>query len=488
MKRTIIIGGGLGGLTTGALLSKKGFDVTLLEQHEVIGGCATTFKRKGGFTCEVGLHELDGLYTDKQKREIFEELGVYKNLEFIKPNEFFKLKTEAIEFIMPEGFFKAKEKLILYYPKDAKDIKKYFDLIENIALRLNDLLDMKFLDICVFPIKFWNILKYKNKSVKEVFDLIFSNEELKLILNTNLGYYGDNEKSLSFLLHAAAQYSYLNGGCWYIKGGSSKLSEYLAKVIRDNGGNIITKANVVQIDSKVKTIKYQKRDTIFSVPYDIVISNLSPQDTYKLAQVKYIEKKEISASFISIYIGFKQNIKSVYGKRAYSTFFFKDLKKLDDYSKMGKKDVKDRGFSFVDYSQIDSGLCDDSNKSFGVLCSTDYLEDWKLLSESSYGDKKEEVLHSYLTELEKYYPNITENIEFAEVSTPKTIQRYIKTPNATVLGFAPTKEQFFKIPNCKSKKIKSLYFVGQWIFGGGFSPSINSGGFCAKQVLKDFSY
>ena len=52
MKTVTIIGAGLGGLTSGALLTKDGHKVTLLEQHNIVGGCATTFKRKGGF--EIG--------------------------------------------------------------------------------------------------------------------------------------------------------------------------------------------------------------------------------------------------------------------------------------------------------------------------------------------------------------------------------------------------------------------------------------------------
>ena len=74
LKTITIIGGGLGGLTSGALLAQDGYKVTLLEQHNIVGGCATTFKRKGGFTCEVGLHEMDGVFTNPQIKKIFDKL------------------------------------------------------------------------------------------------------------------------------------------------------------------------------------------------------------------------------------------------------------------------------------------------------------------------------------------------------------------------------------------------------------------------------
>ena len=90
MKNIVIIGAGLGGLTAGALLAKEGHHITILEQHNIVGGCATTFKRKGGFTCEVGLHEMDGVYTNPNIVKIFKRLGVYEHVEFVKADEFFE--------------------------------------------------------------------------------------------------------------------------------------------------------------------------------------------------------------------------------------------------------------------------------------------------------------------------------------------------------------------------------------------------------------
>ena len=47
MKHVIIIGSGLGGLTTGVFLAKNGYKVTILEKEPTIGGCLQCFTRKG---------------------------------------------------------------------------------------------------------------------------------------------------------------------------------------------------------------------------------------------------------------------------------------------------------------------------------------------------------------------------------------------------------------------------------------------------------
>ena len=79
----IIIGAGLGGLTAGAKLARTGKKVLLVEQHNIPGGCATTFKRKD-FTVEVGLHEMDGLDEIDVKRDIFEDLDIFNNVKLIR--------------------------------------------------------------------------------------------------------------------------------------------------------------------------------------------------------------------------------------------------------------------------------------------------------------------------------------------------------------------------------------------------------------------
>jgi len=485
MKSITIIGAGLGGLTSGALLAKAGYKVTVLEQHTIVGGCATVFTR-GKFRCEVGLHELDNVYNDPIKKEIFETLGIYDHIEFVPTREFFRIKTDLIDFTMPHDKNEAIEKLVFKYPKERLAIEHYFNLIGNVSNDFMKVQNIKWWQYLVFPFVFKTIAQYKNRSVKDVMDQLFVSEELKLILNANVGYYHDKIGDFSFLFHSIAQNSYYSGGSWYIKGGSQNLSDYLASIIKENGGEIVTKAEVIEIKHNNKnatSVVYTHKQETIELKSDMVISNVSPQSTYALSKVPYSEKKKVASSYFVIYIGFNQNLKKMYGEKSYSQFYF-TANTLDEYDLNLTQDITKRGFVFVDYSQIDAGLCSE-DKSYGAICTSDFLADWENLSEEEYKNKKQKVLQSYLKTLEKEYPNIREHISFAEVGTPKTIKRYIRTQNGTPSGFAPTASQFFRIPHIKSNQLNNLYFTGAWIFGGGFTSAIISGKMCAEMFAED---
>jgi phytoene dehydrogenase-like protein len=481
MKKVTIIGGGLGGLTAGALLARDGYEVVLLEQHNVVGGCATTFKRKGGFICEVGLHEMEGVYNNPQIRSIFNKLNVYDNIDFVKPDEFFAVTTQSGTFVMPDDFHNAQNKLINYFPHEKTGIKKYFKLISDISKELQKLQDPSWHHYIFFPLLFPNILRYKNKTVSNVLDQIIKDDRLKLILNANVQYYNDTPKTLSFLLHSVAQNSYYSGGGWFIKGGSQTLSNYLSQIIKECNGKVITNANVVHCDKKKVTYNYNKE--IHTLHTDIIISNISPKQTYKLFGEDYKETKEIANSLLTVYLGFRKNLKNVYGKKPYSHFIFDKINSVEDFNDMLKKDISYRGFVFVDYSQIDAGLCRDIDKSFGAMCWSDYIQEWENLDKDEYKSKKQHLINAALSKLEQYYPGIGSLVEYAEAGTSKTVRRYIKTPGGTAYGYKPTPHQFFRIPKVKSDKVDTLYFAGQWVMAGGFSPAIISGNLCHRAIV-----
>ena len=80
MKTVCIMGGGLGGLMTGALLAKEGYRVTVLEKNRIIGGGLQSFRR-GPYTFDTGMHVFGGMGTDGQVRRICRHLGIENRLE-----------------------------------------------------------------------------------------------------------------------------------------------------------------------------------------------------------------------------------------------------------------------------------------------------------------------------------------------------------------------------------------------------------------------
>jgi all-trans-retinol 13,14-reductase len=189
----IVIGGGLGGLTAGAKLAKEGRKVLLLEQHDRPGGCATTFKRKD-FIMEVGLHEMDGLDARDMKTRIFRDLGVFDEVTFLKVPEFYRFVNGRYEFVMPHDPELAISSLIEVFPSEEEGIRAYFDRIMNARKHIKE------------------TAGEPEGNVGDYLDSIIGDEDLKLILLGNLGYFHDDPYTLSLNYYSVAQGSYFSGG------------------------------------------------------------------------------------------------------------------------------------------------------------------------------------------------------------------------------------------------------------------------------------
>ena len=473
----IIIGAGLGGLTSGAKLAKEGKKVLLIEQHDRPGGCATTFIRKD-FVFEVGLHEMDGLVGSDMKIKVFRDLDVFDNVEFLRVPEFYHFKNERYEITVPHNVEEAIDVLTDNFPKEEIGIKAYFDQIINAKKKAKEAEEKP--DI----------------SIGEFLDSIIKNEDLKLVLLGNLGYFHDDPYTLSLIYYSLAQARYYLGGGNFIKGGSQNLSDYLSDYISNTGGKVILKHMVTDIiteNNRVTGVKYKENkeseSEIHTVLADVIISNAAIPNVAKMLLPKddgeelqqQINSLETGASLLTIYFGFKKKLKDI-GSKYYSTFIFDDsINTQADIKKNNRGNFKERSYTFVDYSQVDSALCSE-DKSVGVICCIDYFSDWENLSKEEYKTKKEEVAQIYIEKLEKLIPGITEYIEYYEVGTSKTVARYTLNPEGAVYGFSQTPERMM---SGKIESIENLYFASAWTkIGGGFSGAIFCGYLCAMDILR----
>lgn len=471
----IVIGAGLGGLTAGAKLAREGMKVLVLEQHSQPGGCATTFKR-GAFTLEVGLHEMDGPGSRDMKNRIFSELDVTGNVEFIHVPEFYRFIRGDLAVTIPHDPQLAAARLTEMFPEEKEGIAKYFDQLLS-------------------PRKRPAGEPEPDKSVGDFLDSVIGSNDLKLVLLGNLGYFHDDPYSLSLAYYSVAEGSYYTNGASFIKGGSQKLSDHLADYIRSHGGEVMLNRLVTGVtveDGRATGVIFRKRSgtsqNLEEATADEIVANCSipaladmlPPEHGNLLRGEY-SGLNTGASLLTVYFGFDRPLKEL-GHDYYSTFIYdRSVKSQSDIAANNRDDFSRRSFTFVDYGQVDSVLAPEG-KSVGAICCIDYLEDWENLSREEYKSKKEHVAQTFIERLAEVIPGIRDVISYYEVGTPVTVKRYTLNPGGAVYGFAQNPGR--KVLDSFAP-VENLHFASAWgRTGGGFSGAICGGYLSAFNLLR----
>lgn len=447
----VIIGSGLGGLTCAAYLAKKKKKVLVLESHNLVGGCATVYTRKG-VKFEVGLHEMDMPRKSRNMKHcIFKKLGVYDKINLVRLPHVWRIKSEATDITVPDGYQNIIKVLGDEFPEEKAGLKKYFAGLSRMLYMIRRLpYDLKFFDfffysITTLPLNIYHYFTQKN--VGSVLDSIIKSDKLKRILNINISYYHDNPYEFSWYYHACAQGAYYQSST-FVKGGSQELSN----------------------------------------------ANAAPQMVYNELLPKEFEDTSLrrlknSASLYTVYLIFKKKPKEVYPGNAYSTFITTEKTLNAPFREtaegLRQTPVEERNFVFVDYSVIDSGLTEENDeRGFGVLTGTSYLDEWESLSDEEYKARKEALARHLFDRMEEHYPGFKDLIEYYEVSTPKTIKRYIRTPEGTAYGYVQNRYMRHSRVGRTSPTVKNLHFASAWgAPGGGFTGAIIGGYFTARNML-----
>ena len=498
---TIVIGGGLAGLIAAGTLSKFGKKVLLIEQHHKPGGYATTFKR-GDFIIEVGLHEMSGLDKNNTIAQIFNMLEVDQQVEFLLVPELYAVLSDQEKFIFPHGFDTASKALIDRYPEDEKGIKRFMKLIAGIQKEGKKLPSTPLKRKMMYPfmpLLYPNLVEATRHTVGSWLDKYISNEKAKLDIAAHVGYYGDDPYTLSMFYFGMAQAGFIGPGGHFVKGGSQQLSNHLAAYIKKNGGTVLLGKKAEKIITKngrvnAVTFRDNFNDSIepVTISCDNVIANcaipLVPamlEEPHATILQQKISSTSISTSLLCLYLGFKTDVEK-YGVKHYSNYILSDeVKTLKDVHPNQLDDWSKRSFIFVDYNKIDAQLAPPP-KSVGAICGVDHLKNWDGLSKEDYKAKKEEVAQILLGRLDKQFPGIRESVEYYEVATPKTNQRFTSNPGGSVYGFAQSKEQSGLKRFRNNFLISNLYFASAWTFpGGGFNGAIMSGFLAALQMNRD---
>lgn len=267
----IVIGSGLGGLTAGAVCAKAGLRVLVLERNDSFGGAATVY-RHNGLAIEVSLHEMDGFDDDDPKMPLIRLLGLDKTLPIADVGDLYEVRGSVIgePFVLPHGIEAALAAAVARFPEHKAGLEEYFRRLT--ALRGAVSMATQHMDDGHWWLthapealrRLWPVLRDGHATVGEVMNALFgADEAVKFALAANLGYYNDDPDRMQFLRYAIPQASFLAGGGRYVRGGSQALSDQLAALIVQAGGELQSGREADQLlieDNRIAGVGHHARD------------------------------------------------------------------------------------------------------------------------------------------------------------------------------------------------------------------------------------
>lgn len=312
----IVIGSGMGGLTTAALLAKEGKKrVLVLEQHYRLGGFTHAFSRPG-YEWDVGVHYVGQVGEKGQLRGAFDRLSEGRLQWAPLPDVYDRIELGERGYDFPTGTRRWLERLIAYFPREEAALRSYVTQVKATATQSGTFMlsralapPLTGLANRVFSRGF---LAGARKTTAEVLAGLTRDAELTAVLTGQYGDYGLPPARSSWAMHATLVAHYLGGGFFPV-GGASAFARALAPVIEARGGHLATCARVTSLALEQGKVVGVRLEDETEVRAPLVISDAGLFNTARLlpeAQVpaewtRALGTVSRSSSYFSLCLGFR---------------------------------------------------------------------------------------------------------------------------------------------------------------------------------------
>jgi len=522
---TIVIGSGVGGLTTAVLLGRAGQKVLVLEQHGKLGGCCHAFKKKG-IEFDTGIHYIGNLHEGSDNKTLLDQL-TEGQLRWSKMDDSFDTvvigdPSNAKLVPMVSGKERYLQNLIDRYPSEEKGIRRYMELVKEandsffgiVLLKVLPLTLVKFLvSTGLYRYLFAAYRKkFTETTLQEVLDKITNNEELKLVLSYVCGDYGVFPDEVPFVLHAILINHYFRGG-YYPSNGTSEIAFHMCRVIEKLGSSSFVQAPVSKIicDSQGKAIGVTVDG---KTPVDIfaknIVSDAGVVNTFKkllppeVATKSYIypiiEKVGPSCSYITTFVGVEGSVKDL--KLPATNFWVYNCKNINkcftDFLNLKPDEIEDAEipFGYISFpcakdSEWDVKYPGKSSILIITLANWEWFKEWKDEKLRHRGDRYEgikDVVGRKMWQLcVDLFPQLDGKKDYMEVGTPVTNSHYLGYLEGEMYGLNQGPSRFSADVMSKLRcdtDVPGLYLTGQDTMTAGFSAALTMGLVCASKILE----
>lgn len=268
----IIIGSGLGGLECGAILSKEGYNVCVLEKNTNFGGCFQTYRR-GNHLLDTGIHYVGSLDEGQIMNQYFRYLGIMDKLKLRKLNEdaFDRIYYHGKVYNFAMGHERFIDTLAQQFPSERDNLRRYVEQLKDVG----NLISIENLRQGVIATEG---MRYFCTSAAKLISDTIGNPDLQDIVAGSALLYGGIRDMSTFYGHAMINNSYIESAYRFVDG-TIQVSEELIKVIRANGGTVLNNAEVTRIVADETGAKGVMVNGDEFIGARNIISNVHPQRT-----------------------------------------------------------------------------------------------------------------------------------------------------------------------------------------------------------------
>jgi len=245
----LVIGSGIGGLTTAALLAELGWRVAVLEQHYTAGGATHSYDR-AGYDWDVGVHYIGDMGTQTTVRRLMDFLtgGQLGWAPMDAHYDRFFIGDNVYDAVAGRDAFR--DNLVGYFPREAQAIDRYLALLSEVSRGMRTFALDRTLPpwaaAVAGPFLRRRLPKSFDRTTWDVLSELTDDRELIAVLTGQWGDMGLPPKRSSFVIQALIARHYLHGG-FYPVGGAWRIADTILPRIRATGGEVFTYARVAEI-------------------------------------------------------------------------------------------------------------------------------------------------------------------------------------------------------------------------------------------------
>jgi len=440
-QRIIIVGSGIGGLTSGALLAKLGHTVKVLEANpDYIGGQARTLEIEGLGFC-AGPQYVWHFDEGRIGHRVLAFLGLEQDIPFVDMDrnafERFFVGEEKEGFDVPMGLENFCRGLAARFPAEEKQLHRFFDVIKGFSefgRAINDkrpgripvppLLQVLLSTELSFSQKI-ALLRNLRRTLQELFDDCELSPEVRRYLYGRSGIFGENESTVLAGLYAIAT-GFYHENARFPRDGFPALLDGLVSVIRHSGGSVEKGKRVVQlVKEKDRVVEVHCADKS-RYACDLVISNLSPRLTCALIEgcdtrtFRYAPSNSCATCFIGL------RDYDVHELLAQSNYWWQEGGRETEFCTPDMTDVRAllcMNSPTAKYTSEAKRAGTRQSLSVYIAGNYDQAKEAYEGGEDRYKKLKAEIAEGILSVLDRrFFPGIRDHVIFAHVMTPVDIE------------------------------------------------------------------